>query len=233
MNFEDIKRIYDRRRQTEKKYNFVRDIFSDIRKQYLKEAAAAGKDANQSWNSWSGKAFQKLIEYAVADFTKISGFPVSITNDDELRKKRISAELDQVRRNIVVFYSQFAVVPDADIIIYDQKSLRVIAILSCKASLRERVAQAAYWKLKLQSFEGTQHILCYLISTDNDGDFLADGAETSRDRIIVEYGELDGAYILRDVPESAKIKNFSSMFVDLTSLFKRWFDGHKDKQANS
>jgi hypothetical protein len=95
--------------------------------------------------------------------------------------------------------------------------------------LRERIAQAAYWKLKLQSFEKTRDILCYLVSTDNDGDFLRTENAISRDRIIVEYGELDGAYIFRDIPESTKVKNFGSIFEDLTSIFKRWFSASKKK----
>ncbi len=229
MDFEDLKALYNRRKREEQGYDFVRQIFIDIRQQYLKEARARRKDPNQSWNAWSGKSLQKLIEYAITDFIANCGYPVGVTNDDDLRKDRVPKELDAVRRNIIVFYAQFAVVPDADIILYDKQSLRVIAILSCKASLRERIAQAAYWKLKLQSFEKTRGILCYLVSTDNDGDFMQVGNDISRDRIIVEYGELDGAYIFRDIPESTKVKNFSSIFEDLISIFERWFRASRKK----
>jgi len=131
--------------------------------------------------------------------------------------------LDKVRRNIVVFYDQYAIVPDADIVIYDKNSYKVIVVLSCKASLRERIAQAAYWKIKLQSADVTKHILCYLISSDKDSDFKNSGENISRNRIIVEFGELDGAYILRDIPESGKIKHFNKIFRDLNDILSNWF----------
>ena len=67
----------------------------------------------------------------------------------------------------------------------------------------------------------------YLLSTDNDGDFLEIGENISRDRIIVEYGEIDKAYIFRDVPESDKVKNFSKIFEDLKLLFHQWFKKKK------
>ena len=63
----------------------------------------------------------------------------------------------------------------------------------------------------------------YLLSTDNDGDFLEIGENISRDRVIVEYGEIDRAYIFRDIPESDKVKNFSKIFDDLKVLFGKWF----------
>lgn len=223
MTFDEVLTIYRKRKHRSKDFKFFSGIFSEIRERYTEDARARGKDANQSWNSRSGHNLQRLIHYIISDFVTTCGFPVGITSDDALRVKNIMPELDLVRRNLVVFYSKFAILPDAGIILYDKSTSEVIAILSCKASLRERVAQAAYWKIKLQSGDLTKNILCYLVSLDNDGDFLSSGEETSRDRIIVEFGELDGAYIFRNIPESHKIKKFDRIFDDLTAIFKRWF----------
>ncbi|MBI4670295.1 MAG: hypothetical protein HY741_01330 [Chloroflexi bacterium] len=222
MEFDEVKRIYHKSRESRSDYQFVGKLFNDIKQKYLEEARRLGKDPNQSWNSWSGHNLQKLIAYIIEEYADKNKHPVGITSDDALRRKKLPADLEQVKRNILVLYAEFAVVPDADIVLYDKKSLKVIAILSCKASLRERIAQAAYWKIKLHSAANTRDILCYLVSTDNDGDFLATGENTSRDRIIVEYGELDGAYILRDIPQSAKIKLFDSIFTD---LMRFWTNG--------
>ena len=103
------------------------------------------------------------------------------------------------KRSIEIFYDSYSIIPDADIIIYDKSSYRIIAVLSCKASMRERVAQSAYWKLKFQYNDTTKDILYYLLSPDNDGDFVHVGEKISRDRIIVEYGEIDKACL---IPES-------------------------------
>jgi hypothetical protein len=65
--------------------------------------------------------------------------------------------------------------------------------------------------------------LYYLVSTDNDGDFVKIGEDIERNRIIVEEGEIDGAYIFRDdVPESDKVKHFHKLFDDLKTLFQRY-----------
>ena len=83
------------------------------------------------------------------------------------------------------------------------------------------------WKLKLQLNDTTKNIFYYLLSTDNDDDFLNVGDDISRDRIIVEYGEIDKAYIFRNIPESDKVKNFSKIFNDLKKLFSKWFKENK------
>jgi len=227
MTFEKIKQIYLSRKKKEINHNFVNKIFGEIKEKYKKEKMKEGKDANQSWNSWSGKVLQQLIKFIVEDFILSLNYPLGITDDNALRKKELSFELDKVRRNIEIFYDRYSIIPDADIIIFDKSNYKIIAVLSCKASLRERVAQAAYWKLKLQLNDTTKNIFYYLLSTDNDDDFLNVGDDISRDRIIVEYGEIDKAYIFRNIPESDKVKNFSKIFNDLKKLFNKWFKENK------
>lgn len=223
MTFEKVKKIYLSKRRDTINHNFIKEIFDEIKVEYKKEKRREGKDANQSWNSWSGKALQGLIKFIVEDYVSSLKYPIGITDDAALRNKKLSTELDKVRRSIEIFYDSYSIIPDADIIIYDKTNYKIIAVLSCKASLRERVAQAAYWKLKFQYNNTTKEILYYLLSTDNDGDFLNVGENISRDRIIVEYGEIDKAYIFRDVPESDKVKNFSKIFSDFKNLFNKWF----------
>ncbi len=227
MTFKTVKQIYLSRKKKEIDHNFIKEIFNEIKEKYKREKRKEGKDANQSWNSWSGKALQQLIKFIVEDFIFSLNYPLGITDDDALRKRKLSFELDKVRRNIEIFYDRYSIIPDADIIIFDKSNYKIIAVLSCKASLRERVAQAAYWKLKFQLNDTTKNIFYYLLSTDNDGDFLNVGDDISRDRIIVEYGEIDKAYIFRNIPESGKVRNFSKIFNDFEKLFSEWFKRNK------
>ncbi len=67
------------------------------------------------------------------------------------------------------------------------------------------------------------HMLCYLISSEKDGDFKNSGEGVSRNRIIVEFAELDRAYILKDIPESSKIKHFNEIFAGLNNILDHWF----------
>lgn len=222
MTFEEVLKIYkEKRKENLDNFSFVKTIFDEIKDKYKKKASQMGKDANQSWNSWSGKNLEKLITYIIKDYIVSIEPRVDITSDDVLRTSKLPYELDKVRRNVEIFYKKYSILPDADVIIYEKSSHTVIAILSCKASLRERVAQAAYWKIKLLSSKVTEEILYYLVSTDNDGDFTKIGEDIDRNRIIVEEGEIDGAYIFReDVPESEKVKHFHKIFEDLRLLFQ-------------
>jgi len=116
----------------------------------------------------------------------------------------------------------------ANHIIEDPWNSEVLAIVSCKTSLRERIAQACYWKLKLLSCDTTKNVRVFLTTTDNDNDFvLQENREKqfdgkSRNRIIAEY-ELDGVYILRDdfanAWENQKVKRYEHIFEDLQKIF--------------
>jgi type II restriction enzyme len=140
---------------------------------------------------------------------------------------------DVITRKLAINYGEYLLLPDTDMAIvdYDFKQpweSNVLAIVSCKTSLRERIAQACYWKLKLLSSESTKNTHVFLATTDNDEDFFirnkTNFAGKSRNRIIAEY-ELDGVYILREdfKPEweSSKIKRYEHIFEDLVKIFKR------------
>ena len=94
--------------------------------------------------------------------------------------------------------------PDIDMAVVDFNKRephlsQIVAIISCKTSLRERIAQACYWKLKLRDSPATSHVKVYLATSDNDEDFAPKkNGDRTRDRIIAEF-ELDGIYILRGI----------------------------------
>ena len=195
-----------KKKKNKENYDFVRELFFEIKEKYQKDARKRGKNPNQSWNSWSGHNLQKLLTFIIKDFIGNFSENIGVTDDNELSRKKLSHELEKVRRNVEVFYDKYSVIPDADIIIYDKKNYSVKLIISCKASLRERVAQAAYWKLKLKANNVTKNIKLILVSTDNDKIFTYKDKNITKSRIIAEY-ELDGSYIFRDIEESKKVKN--------------------------
>jgi len=220
LNFEELKRMYIKKKKKNKEnYDFVRELFFEIKEKYQKDARKRGKNPNQSWNSWSGHNLQKLLTFIIKDFIGNFSENIGVTDDNELSRKKLSHELEKVRRNVEVFYDKYSVIPDADIIIYDKKNYSVKLIISCKASLRERVAQAAYWKLKLKANNVTKNIKLILVSTDNDKIFTYKDKNITKSRIIAEY-ELDGSYIFRDIEESKKVKNFNQLFDDIRNILK-------------
>ena len=143
------------------------------------------------------------------------------------------ASNDIIARKLAVKYGNYFLLPDIDMAIVNYvfeepwKS-EVLAIISCKTSLREGIAQACYWKLKLLSSNVTKGVRVFLATADHDENFFVkEGKERydgmHRNRVIAEY-ELDGIYILReDFPkewESDKVKRYERIFDDLIEIFK-------------
>lgn len=105
-----------------------------------------------------------------------------------------------------------------DIIIYEPKSYNIISVISSKVTLRERIAQTGYWKLKLLQDEVTKNVKVYFITPDEDGT-LINKQPTKKGRAIVEV-DTDGSYVMSEskVEESDKVKMFDKFIDDLKKL---------------
>jgi len=229
------KRIEEIIKQMEKgKIDFL-TAWNEIKKmknEYVGQKDAF-KSAEQSWHSFIGKKFQKMVHITIKNFIEKEkkAFPLlkglTVLTESEVKKEEI------ISRKLSVKYGSFFLLPDVDSVIVnmneeDRWKSEILAIISCKTSLRERIAQACYWKLKLLSSDATKHIKVFLATVDNDGDFTIENGKRerfngkSRNRIIAEF-ELDGIYILRlDFKEewqSEKVKLYEKIFEDLSNLF--------------
>ncbi len=222
-NFEDLKNLYDK--MVEEKgaeaYRYIHDLLEEaqqLRYAYL-AAHDPDKDKGQSWRSFIGRNFEKLLQYIVTE--AIESHEVKVINGSTLNRKRLSQELDAVKQNLTINYGRFGgLLPDADIVIYKPEKTRVIAVISSKTSLRERIVQTSYWKSKFQSGENTRHIKVYLITPDKDKDLTRmDPAE--RQRVIAET-DLDGTYVLtaEALEESDKVKLFEHFIEDLKQVIE-------------
>ncbi len=175
-------------------------------------------DHEQSWRAFKGKNFEKLIKDIIEEQALMLGLKVINGNTLE-RSKKLNKELSLVKRNLAIDYGEFGLhLPDVDIVIYEPNSYKVLAVLSCKTTMRERIAQTGYWKLKLLQDEATQHIKMYLITLDEDKDFL-DSHHPNKIRAIAEV-DLDGSYILsqESFDETEKVKSFKYFIDDLKKL---------------
>ena len=191
--------------------------------------------SEQAWHQYIGNTFEemvyKLISGRISQLKQGNLIPESV---NVLSQSQVKMN-DVVYRKIAIRYNNYLILPDIDICFVDQDfanpwNTSIIGIASCKTSLRERIAQSCYWKLKFLSSDITKHIKVYLITTDNDNDFsISEKRKThyngkSRNRIISEY-ELDGIYILRDdfreEWESEKVKRYDALFDDLAKIFKK------------
>ena len=144
----------------------------------------------------------------------VNGNSLERTEDNNLSKL-----LGKVKRNLVIDYGEFGMhLPDVDLVIFNPKTSEVIAVLSSKVTLRERVAQTGYWKFKLMNSEVTKNIKVFFITPDEDGT-LTTKSPAKKGRAIVEI-DLDGSYVLTEarVEESNKVKLFDKFIDDLKVL---------------
>lgn len=225
MKFKDLLKLYEN-----KKLQYGNDTYKYV-SQLLKEAKilhkkdwlklpTPSKDHEQSWRAFKGKNLEKLITYIIKDEVKRLGLEVVEGNTLERTKcENLSKVLNQVKRNLSIDFGEFGFhLPDVDIIIYNPKNCKVITVLSSKVTLRERIAQTGYWKIKLSQDPITKDIKVFFITPDEDKT-LTYREPPKKGRAIVEI-DTDGAYIMNeeDIQESDKVKKFDNFIVDLKNL---------------
>lgn len=228
MKFEDLIKLYEekKKRYSDEAYKHISELLREAKELHKKDwlkNPTPNRDHEQSWRAFKGKNFEKLIMYIIKDEVENLGLKVIDGNTlERTNSKNLSKELSQVKRNLLIDYGEFgAHLPDVDIIIYHPKSLKIIAVISSKITLRERIAQTGYWKLKLLQDEVTKHIKVFFITPDEDGT-LRTKIPAKKGRAIVEV-DTDGSYVMseEEIEESNKVKLFDKFIEDLKKLMEK------------
>lgn len=222
MKIDDLIAIYERmqRQYGMQAYRQISNVLKEAKDQHKKDFV--GDDHEQSWRAFKGKNLEKLIEYIITD--EVTSLGLKVVNGNKLERTNganLSRELSLVKRNLTVDYGEFGLhLPDVDLIIYKPDTSKVVAVLSSKVTLRERIAQTGYWKIKLASDAATKHIKVYFVTPDEDST-LTVKKPAKKGRAIVEI-DTDGSYVLSeiDIEESDKVKMFNKFIDDLKRLLK-------------
>jgi hypothetical protein len=204
------------------------DQIKKLKQEYVKQRG------QPSWNSFIGHRFQGVIHAILKSYAK----KLKDENEDfsglEVLTAGEAKSNEIIMRKLAVKYGDFLLLPDVDSAIVwmdpiNKWESKILAVISCKTSLRERIAQACYWKLKLVTSDVQKGIRVFLTTADHDNDFaIGDLGERfngkSRDRVISEH-ELDGIYILREDFkvgwQSQKVKLFECIFEDIINIIKQ------------
>ena len=197
--FEDLQDLYDEEvKRNPKAYENLPTFLEKVEKLYVREKEKDDfkGDMGQSWRSWNGQNFEKLMIHILSRLIDDAGIPLELIQGSILEKQQNDSMLGRVKRNILVDLGIYGChMPDADIVVYDPSDASVKAIISCKISLRERIAQTAYWKLRLRSCPVTRHIKMFFLTPDKDK--TLENEKIDKSKAIVLH-ELDVAYILRE-----------------------------------
>ncbi|MGB9847602.1 MAG: BsaWI family type II restriction enzyme [Minisyncoccia bacterium] len=225
MKFQDLIKLYEK-----KKTQYGADAFryisqllreaKELHKKDWQKSPTPNKDHEQSWRAFKGKNLEKLVVYIIKD--EVEGLGLKVVDGNTLERtnsNNLPEELNRVKRNLLIDYGEFgAHLPDVDIIIYDPKTCEVIAVISSKVTLRERIAQTGYWKIKLSQDKITRHIKVFFITPDEDKT-LSVRRPAKKGRAIVEV-DTDGSYVMseEEIEESDKVKKFDKFLIDLKNL---------------
>lgn len=222
MTINDLIALYNKKKEKygTEAYRHISNLLREAKAQHKKDFS--GTDHEQSWRAFKGKNLEKLIEFIITDEVRSLG--LEVVNGNSLERtngENLSKKLGLVKRNLLIDYGEFGShLPDVDIIIYNPKASKIVAVLSSKVTLRERIAQTGYWKIKLASDKVTQHIKVYFVTPDEDGT-LTVKKPAKKGRAIVEV-DLDGSYVLSEtnIEESKKVKMFDKFIDDLKNLIR-------------
>ncbi len=227
MDFEDLKRSYLEKRELfgDNAYKHISELLEEAKKlhkhDWLKDPTPSG-DHEQSWRAFKGKNLEKLILFMIE--VDVEDLSLKVINGNHLERTlpdNLSYEEAQVKRRLCVDFGEFGLhLPDVDLIIYDPNTFEILAVLSSKVTLRERIAQTGYWKLKLLQDKVTKHIKVYFLTPDEDKT-LNIRKPAKKGRAIVEV-DLDGSYVLTEekIEESEKVKLFEHFIDDLKKLLE-------------
>ena len=226
MKFKDLVEMYEikKKRFGVEAYRHISELLNEAkevhRSDFLKNPTPQG-DHEQSWRAFKGKNLEKLIAYIIKDEIESLGLKLVEGNTlERARSENLSRELSMVKKHLSVDYGEFGQhLPDVDIIVYEPETFKVIAVISSKVTLRERIAQTGYWKIKLSRDKATEHIRAYFITPDEDGTLTIKTPTTKKGRAIVEV-DTDGSYVMSEttVEESDKVKMFDKFIEDLRRL---------------
>jgi len=222
MKIKDLIELYEEKKKIygDNAYKYISELFQEAKelhyKDWLRHPTKSG-DHEQSWRAFKGKNLEKLILYIIKKEVESLGLKIVQGNKlERTRSENLSLELGKVKRNLLVDYGEFGShLPDVDIIIYEPITAKIVAVISSKVTLRERIAQTGYWKIKLSSDKVTEHIKVFFVTPDEDRT-LSIRKPAKKGRAIVEV-DTDGSYVMSENPieESEKVKTFDKFIDDL------------------
>lgn len=228
MKFKDLINLYEdlKKKHGKESYKFISHLLEQAKifhKKSWEKSPTPNKDHEQSWRAFKGKNLEKLILYIIKDQVEELGLKIIEGNILERKKsENLSEELSKVKRNLLVDFGEFGShLPDVDLIIYEPQSYKIFAVISVKVTLRERIAQTGYWKIKLLQDPVTKNIKVIFITLDEDGT-LTFKQPTKKGRAIAEI-DIDKTYVMneKEIQESDNIKKFDKFIIDLKTLLKK------------
>lgn len=125
-------------------YRYVSKILKeakDLHRQYFLTTSKI--DSEQSWRAFKGNNLERPLIHILDEEVRALG--LKMISRKALTSNQLSPLLDRVKRNLLVDYGEYGMhLPDVDLVIIDPVDGSVLAAVSVKSTLRERIAQTGY-----------------------------------------------------------------------------------------
>jgi len=215
----------ERYRQLLKEGKLPKQAWAQLKSEYAKQFRKRKQsgDAAQSWKSASGKAFEEIVwqEFS-AQCQGLKDLRVARWHEIPDSLKEPLSERLWVRGEIQAVTTE----SNVDFVAYETDASniprRIIAVYSCKVSLRERFQQDLFWAERLR---GRGIRFCF-ITLDNDGVLTkaaARGKLTSK-QARMSVAMYDRIYLFC---EESEIQHYTRVFRTVDRLgedLKRWLE---------
>ena len=181
-------------------------------------------DLGQSWKSVKGKGLEKLIFDIINDSIADIGLELYLGSKLDITKtKNLAEPLVQIKNNLKIDYKFWGKqLPDLDLIIYNPEAEVIIALVSVKVTLRERIAQTGYWKYKLAENELTSKIKVLFVTLDQDKTLIEYQKASGgiKKGAAIAAVDTDGVYIMTKeiIPQLDNVKGFGEFINDLSKF---------------
>ena len=125
-------------------YHYVSKILKEAKELHRQYFLTTGKtDPEQSWRAFKGNNLERFLIHILDEEVRALG--LKMISGKALTSNQLSPLLDRVKRNLLVDYGEYGMhLPDVDLVIIDPVDGSVLAAVSVKSTLRERIAQTGY-----------------------------------------------------------------------------------------
>ena len=163
------------------------------------------KSVSNTLRPLAGGTFETMVSNTLNQKFEKNNSPLRATTTGPIRKK-LKYKLEKAYEKSQILK------PDIDIVVYNKDTDKIIVIVSCKTTFRERLMQSISWKQYFMS------------SNDNDVKnikvLLVTAWETlEEEEMVKRVAILDGVYVTnKNVKISGNIKKFDSIYDDIKKL---------------
>jgi type II restriction enzyme len=141
-SIKDVIQLFEKERAIRgvEAYRYVSKILKEAKEFHRQYFLTTGKiDHEQSWRAFKGNNLERLLIH-ILDEVRVLG--LKMIYGKALTSNQLSPLLDRVKRNLLVDYGEYGMhLPDVDLVIIDPVDGSVLAAVSVKSALRERIAQ--------------------------------------------------------------------------------------------